>query len=535
MIQPEPDMDTVYAALNIVNHQKHSPQIAEASNWLSAMQESIYAWTIADNLLQEKRDHESCFFGAKLLRTKIQTAFDELPIDCHLSLRETIFNLFKVVKGTLVSDIFTSEMGLALADLMFLMTSWSEPVSELISRLKTPDNKCSPSLLQVLTVLPKELNSSDLKLADYRRVKMRKELRASTDDVFHLLNVSLDSLDNEKIMICFGSWTKLVRVTGQQLSNCNALYVIFHELESDISYGPLHETATDTLCSIIQIVADRESSKPTIKMGKLEDKLIAKVRQLHASYRQSAADGDLNKCINYSRIFTEMSKAVLPRIMAKNAIQRFEFMRFIDMVLECTGHGSYGVARVTFGFWYTFCEQFLLHSKIRGTFFVYFDKLIGVLHQHCHMKCGVSTGDQDFNQFRSDVEKLIVSIAPMVNSVSAVRYFSYKVNTSSDDQWQTTEASLFIMQSMAENFAAFEDQTAVTEVAQSIVEALLPRLKIAHPAISKTSLILLGKLRRWMGQTAEDRKSPLFKKYQDLLSATATQCFEMIGRNGWMH
>jgi hypothetical protein len=52
----------------------------------------IFAWKIADQLLHTRRDPRSSLYGAKVLREKIQFAFDELPTEAHISLQESMFN-----------------------------------------------------------------------------------------------------------------------------------------------------------------------------------------------------------------------------------------------------------------------------------------------------------------------------------------------------------------------------------------------------------------------------------------------------------
>ena len=57
------------------------------SRWLQQYQNSVYAWTVSDQLLQRKLDVETCYFAAQTLRSKIQSNFNELPTEVHESLR----------------------------------------------------------------------------------------------------------------------------------------------------------------------------------------------------------------------------------------------------------------------------------------------------------------------------------------------------------------------------------------------------------------------------------------------------------------
>lgn len=50
----------------------------------------VYSWKVADEMLHQKRDLESCYFAAQTMRTKIQLSFHELPAEAHNSLRDSL-------------------------------------------------------------------------------------------------------------------------------------------------------------------------------------------------------------------------------------------------------------------------------------------------------------------------------------------------------------------------------------------------------------------------------------------------------------
>lgn len=52
----------------------------------------VYAWKIADEMLHQKRDIQSCYFAAQTMRTKIQLSFHELPQEAHTSLRDSLMD-----------------------------------------------------------------------------------------------------------------------------------------------------------------------------------------------------------------------------------------------------------------------------------------------------------------------------------------------------------------------------------------------------------------------------------------------------------
>ena len=60
----------------------------------------MYAWEIADALLQQHHDFESCYFAAQTMRTKIQLSFHELPVEAHERLRDSILSHIDKIPDT---------------------------------------------------------------------------------------------------------------------------------------------------------------------------------------------------------------------------------------------------------------------------------------------------------------------------------------------------------------------------------------------------------------------------------------------------
>lgn len=71
----------------------------------------MYAWKIADEMLQQKKDLESCYFAAQTMRTKIQQSFHELPVVSHVSLRDSLLDhisqINKNTNAVIVTQVFT--------------------------------------------------------------------------------------------------------------------------------------------------------------------------------------------------------------------------------------------------------------------------------------------------------------------------------------------------------------------------------------------------------------------------------------------
>ncbi|KAH7986571.1 hypothetical protein HPB49_025903 [Dermacentor silvarum] len=180
-----PSLQAVVQAIHALYRQPDTTGKEKASVWLGELQRSVCAWKIADELLQQNVDLESCYFAAQTMRTKIQYVFHELPPESHGSLRDSLMeHLAKVNKDT--APVIVTQLSLAMADLALQMSAWKSPVVDLIQRFG-----CSPShipvLLEVLTVLPEELNSRSLRLGANRRNEIIELFTQVSGQVVHLL------------------------------------------------------------------------------------------------------------------------------------------------------------------------------------------------------------------------------------------------------------------------------------------------------------------------------------------------------------
>ncbi|GIX93596.1 transportin-3 [Caerostris extrusa] len=87
----QPTLQIVCQAIYSLYHNPDTAEKEKASTYLGELQRSVFAWKIADELLQHRGDLESCYFAAQTMRTKIQFSFHELPSESHSSLRDSLF------------------------------------------------------------------------------------------------------------------------------------------------------------------------------------------------------------------------------------------------------------------------------------------------------------------------------------------------------------------------------------------------------------------------------------------------------------
>jgi len=514
-----PDIKIVYDALNALYHIPDPASKESASKFLGDLQKSIYAWKIADTLLHEKKAMESCYFGAQTFRTKIQFAFHELPPESHNSLRDSMFDLVKQINEH-TNTVIATQLCLGLADLLLQMETWSTPIQDLILSLGPKNNLETAHLwplLEILTVLPEELGSRTLRLGANRRSEVLKLFSASTNDVLHLLDSCLlcsptDRLIGVRILRCFASWVHLHSITLHQLASSATLVNVFGTLSSHQSPPLLHEAAADAVCALLQVVADQENEELSqdshlisslTELRSFEDTLVEKIKTLEPAYHMSVGEEDTEKALNYCRIFTEISEALLHRMLesTKNnngALMTDHLFSLLDLVLTCVGHHDYEVAEVTFGFWYKLSEDLYHTNEDDRTwkFKPYIERLITALCKHCQMEPdheGVLEDGDDFAGFRSRVSELVKDVVFIVGSASVFRHCFFTIQGDNNPSWEVTEGSLFIMQAVAKNILPDE-----REVVPLVVEALLRVPETAHGAVRYTTLLLLGELSEWI-------------------------------------
>lgn len=83
----------------------------------------MYAWEMADQLLQLKQDVESCYFAAQTMKMKIQTSFFELPPETHIALRDSLLSHIQSLKD-LSPIIVTQVMASSHIDVTLLPSNY---------------------------------------------------------------------------------------------------------------------------------------------------------------------------------------------------------------------------------------------------------------------------------------------------------------------------------------------------------------------------------------------------------------------------
>lgn len=514
-----PELDTVYQAVYSLYNNPDPTEKEKASAWLDQLQKSVYAWKVSDEMLQQKRDLESCYFAAQTMRTKIELSFHELPTDAHTSLRDSLLQHISQINEH-TNTIIVTQLSVALADLALQMSSWQSPVVDLINKFGGNQSSLWP-LLEVMTVLPEEINSRFLRLGANRRQYVLMDLSNAVDTVIKFLSICLKNNNDNvqvqtRILKCFKSWVNVHAIPLESIPNNDVVAFAFQVLGNYLSSSQLHEAATDCICIILQELEEENThSKITIEcttsIQQLQLGLFTSVISLEQPYHLSVAHEETEKSINYCRIFTELAETFLNTIVIGSINDKKHYaIKILDLVLICVGHHDYEVALITFNLWYRLSEALYRKNNddLNKIFRPHIERLIGGLCKHCQVEpdhLGLiedGSGGEDLVDFRGRVSELIKDVVFVVGSSHCFRQmFTILTGTNNNIQgqiinqptWDLTEAALFIMQAVAKNILPEEN-----DVVPKVVEAILNIPHNTHIAVRHTSILLLGELCEWI-------------------------------------
>uniref|UniRef100_A0A5F9CC32 Transportin 3 n=1 Tax=Oryctolagus cuniculus TaxID=9986 RepID=A0A5F9CC32_RABIT len=483
----KPTLQLVYQAVQALYHDPDPSGKERASFWLGELQRSVHAWEISDQLLQIRQDVESCYFAAQTMKMKIQTSFYELPTDSHASLRDSLLTHIQNLKD--LSPIIVTQLALAIADLALQMPSWKGCVQTLVEKYSN-DVTSLPFLLEILTVLPEEVHSRSLRIGANRRTEIIEDLAFYSSTVVSLLMTCVEKAGTDEKMLmkvfrCLGSWFNLGVLDSNFMANNKLLALLFEVLQQDKTSSNLHEAASDCVCSALYAIENVETNLP------LAMQLFQGVLTLETAYHMAVAREDLDKVLNYCRIFTELCETFLEKIVCTPG-QGLGDLRTLELLLICAGHPQYEVVEISFNFWYRLGEHLYKTNDevIHGIFKAYIQRLLHALARHCQLEPdheGVPEETDDFGEFRMRVSDLVKDLIFLIGSMECFAQL-YSTLKEGNPPWEVTEAVLFIMAAIAKSVDP-ENNPTLVEVLEVV---RLP--ETVHTAVRYTSIELVGEM-----------------------------------------
>nr|CAD7421596.1 unnamed protein product [Timema poppensis] len=145
-------------------------------------------------------------------------------------------------------------MCLALADLALQTSTWQKPVLDLITKFSGLNIW---PLLEILTVLPEEVNSRSLRLGANRRQEVLQDLTATASAVNQFLKLCLSGGGENpqihvRILRCFTSWVSIQAIT---LADVAENIVVGHAFliltNSQVSPSHSHQQSGESVSRLI--------------------------------------------------------------------------------------------------------------------------------------------------------------------------------------------------------------------------------------------------------------------------------------------
>eukprot|EP00795_Rhopilema_esculentum_P005455 gene5455-631_t len=414
---------------------------------------------------------------------------------------------------------------LALADLATQSPQWNSPVNELIQGFSTSVEEL-PILLEILAYLPEEVESPHLKVGRNRREEFSTLLRKSSETVLHLLlhcqkNCPADEKVQCKIYYCFGSWLELGSFPPSIIANSDLLRSVFETLLAPNTSTTLHDTVTDCICSALYI------SEDTNRHRELAELCFNFVMSLAPAYEKSVKDGDLDRAINYTRLFTEMACSLLDDVLSSVG-SGTESSKTIHMLLLFLDHPEYEVAEITFRFWYRFAET--LYKDFPDSILDKFRPHVQTLIMKVFIRCQLDSDHEgpvdlsdDFQDFRYRAIDVVQDTVFIFGYTTCFLEILKQI-CAQGTSWNRIEAGMFVMRSIANKVSQSNlvtrdsyqvsrsvsdwllemfDLTNLARSEESVGDAVKLIIQLpqnSHIALKMTSLELLAELTPWVDE-----------------------------------
>lgn len=427
---------------------------------------------------------------------------------------------------------------------MCKVPSWQNPVEELVSQ-----DLDRTLLIEILTYLLEELDQSRQKylkgVGATRRQQFTDYLIKIAPSIIDLLKNTLQdtifmqqteqsinpnstsaSTDKliAKIYRCLGAWINIIETKEINLIEPLLAYV-FESLKDPELNEMIHDAAADTVCGAALLCENYS------KYQQLTHFLLNHIYQLENIYHHSVSNEDIDKSVNYSRIFTEMAESIVSPLIVDVACEQNNFnipaLKIIDLLLHCIAHYDYEVAEITFHFWFRFTE--LIHKKsstLLPLFSTISNKLLLGLTRHCQLECdqeGLLNNDSNLFEFRLRVRDLIKEVIFIVganNYINDNRIVGELENnlqqlsqSSSIINWEEVEAQLFILSCIV---ADINDDQLIFNIINLIIQTRSSNL---HTQIFATNCTILGELSQWL-ETNHQFINPILNYLLAIITST---------------
>jgi len=370
--------DHLLSALHALYHHEDNRVKDEADRWLEQWQQTVEAWSISDAVLHDTNSIlEAQYFCAQTLRTKVQRDFDELPDHAIDGLRDSLLTL--LIKYSKGAPPVRTQLCLALAAMSVHVPAhrWGSGgvITWLANKLNSvPADTALPCLLELLTVLPQEANSTKIAVRPERRRQHAQELKLSLGQAFEVLSSCLSqpgSRIREQVLEAFGSWLRLSGGTGLPLDGAAlSQHPLVTAALEGLKSSEMFHAAVDAVCELVWVTVDPESGALQPSMMPLIQVVVPAVMGLRprfsvASRRLQAEhdgkeqdtsdefDDDEDTAKGMARLFAEVGEAYI--MLVASAVPETRLP--VEAMLEVAGYPDFTICSISFNFWSKLARQ----------------------------------------------------------------------------------------------------------------------------------------------------------------------------------
>jgi transportin-3 len=491
----KPSLETVKDAIRSVLSKSTTVDRKAATDYLAALEKSVYAWEICNELLQAGESIEISYLAAHMLRQKISKNFNELPLEYYSSLKDSILNHLQSIDDYAVQGQLT----MAIADLTLLLQVWQNPIEDLAKQLgldiglvtlisaghetllKALNNrllfayimhqmcdlnhdhshrpcrigarrreefenylisKCGQAISWWLTTL-KEIDELRLHIKSTESPNINLEEKELLGRVKCI--EFLDKLTGQ-IFLCYSAWLRIFNEENinESLPLVDAAIKNLHDINCPDS---IHKYAVEA------IVATSDYCEDNRQVDYLVNHLVDQIYTLESAFKETVTNEDYDKSSNFVKVFTSVAETACQI----HVIEKQDF-RLIELLLGCLNHYDHEIVEETYQFWWTLLET--LQNRLKPAqyqpYIPYINRFVmGVakLAQFDTDEEGVVHYDQDIHSFRANSAELIVhvmyvtTIEDFVRDNRLLENFSYELSKVS---WEKNEAILFLISCLSQ-------------------------------------------------------------------------------------
>ena len=410
------DRNTLAQLLSALYSSTSNDVIRQASSQLNSWQQTVEAWSQADQLLSTPGlQAEFYYFFAQTLKTKIQYDMYQLDTTQLIPLRDSLVKKLLAIEHSSAAKPTRNQLCLAIADLAIqAIESWSSPIADLVTLLQSGH---VGALLDILRLIPEETENLKLMTEKSKRNLSRQRCLESYFAVLEFLNmqfVSSQSLEvRNSALACFLGWLRFDSPPIQySMVDSPILNFCLSELNT-ISPSKLFvdETAVEIIC---EIVASSSSFRTRGSQSVLvEQKVFPSVHALC----QSLLRADLDEAISAD----EESMKVITRLivatgdgMAQSICASYQtdvrIQEYLLTLLKLFSANHLSISDTVAPFLEDFLRQTFSSSPPRGPVPVFHERLLESIiarldvssESTFNIQDPFGSIDNEFAQFRSN-------------------------------------------------------------------------------------------------------------------------------------